>query len=99
MANITNPKSSRDWGIIQKKGKNGELYWYARIIRYDGNGHKRQYVAKADNKRHAKRLRDDLEAKFKSGGEKAIEGDKMQFRKSVNYIRQKDCSSRLSRQS
>lgn len=81
MVNTTNEKSSRDWGIIQKKEKDGNTYFYARIIRIDGNGKKKQYVAKADNKSHARRLRDELQDKYSKRGEKAIEGDKVTFRK------------------
>jgi integrase len=81
MINNTNEKASRDWGIIHKKEKDGKRYWYARIVRYDGNGKKKQYMAKADNKSHARRLRDELEAKYDRRGEKAIEGDKLTFRK------------------
>ncbi len=80
MTNNTIEKSSRDWGIIQKKEKDGSLCWYARITRYDGNGKKKQYTAKADNKSHARRLRDELEEKYNKRGKKAIEGDKMTFR-------------------
>ncbi|MBL8180015.1 MAG: tyrosine-type recombinase/integrase [Blastocatellia bacterium] len=81
MVNTANEKSSRDWGIIQKKEKDGNTYFYARIIRIDGNGKKKQYVAKADNKSHARRLRDELQDKYSRRGEKAIEGDKVTFRK------------------
>lgn len=73
-------KSFRDNGIIQKKDKNGKLVWYARIVRIEGNGKKKQYTAKADSKSHARRLRDELSDKFSERGEKAIEGDKMTFR-------------------
>ena len=89
MANQTNEKASRDWGIIQKKDKDGKLYWYARIIRYDGNGKKKQYVAKADNKTNARKLRDELEDKYNKRGEKAIEGDKMTFRKLADIYKEK----------
>ena len=81
MVNMTSEKSSRDWGIIQKKEKDGKTYFYARIIRIDGNGKKKQYVAKADNKSHARRLRDELQDNYSKRGEKAIEGDKVTFRK------------------
>lgn len=88
MANDTNEKASRDWGIIQKKEK-GSLVWYARIIRFDGNGKKKQYTAKADNKTHARRLRDELDAKYNRRGEKAIEGDKMIFRKLTDLYKER----------
>ncbi len=80
MVTITSEKASRDWGIIKRKEKDGSAFWYARIIRFDGNGKKKQYTAKADNKTHARRLRDELEQKFNERGEMAIEGDKMRFR-------------------
>lgn len=89
MTTTTNTKSSRDWGVIQKKEKDGKLYWYARIIRYDGTGKKKQYLAKADNKTHARRLRDELEEKYSKGGEKAIEGDKLIFRKLAEAYKKK----------
>jgi hypothetical protein len=89
MANNSNEKASRDWGIIQKKEKDGNLYWYARIIRYDGNGKKKQYLRKADNKTHARQLRDDLEEKYNKRGEKAIEGDKLTFRKLVDVYKER----------
>lgn len=89
MSNNTNEKSSRDWGIIQKKEKDGKLYWYARIIRYDGNGKKKQYLKKADNKSHARRLRDDLEEKYSKRGESAITGDKLIFRKLADTYKEK----------
>jgi integrase len=73
-------KSVRDYGIIQKKDKNGNVFWYARIVRIEGNGKKKQYTQKAESKTHARRLRDELSAKFNHRGEKAIEGDKMLFR-------------------
>lgn len=72
-------KSSRDYGIIQKKDKNGKLVWYARIVRIEGNGKKKQYTQKAESKSHARRLRDELTEKFSERGGKAIEGDKMTF--------------------
>lgn len=89
MASVKVSKGSRDWGIIQKKEKDGDLVWYARIIRYDGNGKKKQYVAKADNKSHARRLRDELQDKYSKRGEKAIEGDKLTFRKLADSYKKK----------
>ena len=80
MASETKEKASKDWGIIKKKDNDGNDAFYARIIRYDGNGKKKQYTAKADNKSHARRLRKELEDKYDKRGEKAIEGDKMRFR-------------------
>jgi hypothetical protein len=37
-------------------------------------------ILKADNKTHARTLRNDLEKKYDERGEKAIEGDKLRFR-------------------
>lgn len=73
-------KNLRDNGIIQKKDKNGKVFWYARIVRIEGNGKKKQYTQKAESKSHARRLRNELSNKFGERGEKAIKGDKMLFR-------------------
>jgi integrase len=80
MINNTIEKASRDWGVIKRKEKDGNEVWYARIIRVDGSGKKKQYLRKADNKTHARRLRDELEQQFDERGEMAIAGDKMRFR-------------------
>lgn len=80
MINNTTEKASRDWGVIKRKEKDGNEVWYARIIRVDGSGKKKQYLRKADNKTHARRLRDELEQQFDERGEMAIAGDKMRFR-------------------
>lgn len=80
MINNTAEKASRDWGVIKRKEKDGNEVWYARIIRVDGSGKKKQYLRKADNKTHARRLRDELEQQFDERGEMAIAGDKMRFR-------------------
>jgi integrase len=82
-------KSLRDFGIIQKKEKDGKLHWYARIVRFDGNGKKKQYLAKANNKTHARQLRTELEQKYDQRGERAIEGDRMVFRKFADLYRTK----------
>lgn len=73
-------KNTRDWGIIQKKDKDGNEVWYARITRIEGNGKKKQYTAKAESKSHARRLRDELADKYEDNGERAIDGTKMIFR-------------------
>lgn len=77
--NVPANKASRDWGIIKKRQRDGTEHWYARIIRFDGAGKKKQYTAKADNKSHARRLRDQLQQKFDDRGEMAIDGDRMKF--------------------
>lgn len=83
-------KSSRDWGIIQKKDKDENTIWYARIVRLDGLGNKKQYTAKAESKSHARRLRDELAAKHSDFGERAIEGARMTFREvAENYAERK----------
>ena len=82
-------KSSRDNGIIQKKDKNGKLIWYARIVRTEGNGKKKQYTQKAESKSHARRLRDELNEKFTERGEKAMEGDKLTFRQFADDYRER----------
>jgi integrase len=89
MISDTKEKASRDWGIIQKKGKDGTLNWYARIVRQDGNGKKKQYVEKAENKSHARRLRDSMEERYRKRGEKAIEGDRMTFRKLADLYKER----------
>jgi integrase len=73
-------KSERDYGIIQKKDKNGKVSWYARIVRVEGDGKKKQYTQKAESKSHARRLRDELSENFNDRGERGIEGDKLTFR-------------------
>jgi integrase len=73
-------KSERDYGIIQKKDKNGNVSWYARIVRIEGDGKKKQYTQKAESKSHARRLRDELSDNFNDRGERGIEGDKLTFR-------------------
>ncbi|MBK8302977.1 MAG: hypothetical protein IPK98_06095 [Chloracidobacterium sp.] len=46
-------------------------------------------MAKADNKTHARRLRDELQDKYSKRGEKAIEGDKLTFRKLAETYKEK----------
>ena len=77
--------------IIQKKNKaTGKTEWYARIVRFDGNGQKKQIVEKAESKSHARRLRDELREKYDTRGENAITGDKMLFRELCeHYEREK----------
>ncbi len=83
-------KNSRDWGIIQKKGRDGKPIWYARIIRVDEKGKKKQFTQKADNKSHARRLRDKLAEKHANFGEKILNGEKMTFRQlAENYKKRK----------
>ncbi|MBX7172777.1 MAG: site-specific integrase [Pyrinomonadaceae bacterium] len=82
-------KNSRDYGIIQKKDKNGKISWYARIVRIEGNGEKKQYTQKADSKSHARRLRDELSDNYDKRGKKAIEGDKMTFRELANDYKER----------
>lgn len=77
--NAGETKKSKDEGIIEKS-KNGKMEYYARIVRIDGNGKKRQITQKAESKSQARRLRDELAEKFDSRGENAITGDKMLFR-------------------
>lgn len=74
-------KSINDKGVIQKKNKaTGKLEWYARIVRTEGNGRKKEYTAKAESKSHAKRLREELSEKYNLRGEDAIDGNKLIFR-------------------
>lgn len=85
----TGRKLSRDWGLIRKKLKNGSDVWYARIIRTDATGKKRQFTAKADNKTHARFLRDQLERTYDDRGERAIEGNKLRFRDLADVFEQR----------
>lgn len=73
-------KSGRDYGIIQKKDRFGKLIWYARVVRTEPDGTKKQYTQRADSKSHARRLRDELAGKHKTGGQRAVEGDRITFR-------------------
>lgn len=74
-------KTSGERGIIQKKNKStGKLEWYARIVRTDGEGKRREFAAKAESKSHAKRLREELIEQHSQRGEQAIEGSKLLFR-------------------
>lgn len=73
-------KNTRDWGIIQKKDRDGNAVFYARITRIEGNGKKKQYTARAESKSHARQLRDELTENYRDNGEKAIEGSKITFR-------------------
>lgn len=83
-------KSSSDKGIIQKKNKTtGKLEWYARIVRIEGNGKKKEYTAKAESKSHARRLRDELSTKYGLRGESAIEGNKLNFRQVAEIYKEK----------
>jgi len=66
-------------GVISKKNRDGKVVWYARIVRVDGAGRKRQYTVKADNRTHARRLRDELRQKYADRGESSVEGSKMRF--------------------
>lgn len=86
---ITEKKSARDNGIIQKKNKTTDkLEWYARIVRVDGNGKRKQFTKKAESKSHARRLYDELSETFADRKEKGIEGDKMQFRQLCDVYRE-----------
>jgi integrase len=82
-------KSGRDNGIIQKKNKTtGKLEWYARIVRVDGNGNRKQYTKKAESKSDARRKLDELAETFSERQEKGIEGDKMAFRQLADIYRE-----------
>ncbi len=84
---VAETKRSRDWGLIRKKDRNGVHHWYARIVRIDGQGKKRQFVARADNKSHARRLRDEMEMKFARSGSREIDGDRLTFRELAEHYR------------
>lgn len=83
-------KNPRDWGIIQKKGRDDKPIFYARIIRIDEKGKKKQYTQKADNKSHARQLRDKLSEKYSNFGEQILNGERMTFRElAENYKKRK----------
>lgn len=83
-------KNSRDWGIIQKKGRDDKPIWYARIIRIDEKGKKKQYTQKADNKTNARQLRDKLAEKYTNFGEEILNGERMTFKElAENYKKRK----------
>jgi integrase len=79
-----NPK-----GIFQKKDRNGNMVWYARITRTDGTGKDVQFVKRADSKSHAIRLRKELIETYSERREKGIAGDKMNFRLLAEIYREK----------
>lgn len=83
-------KNPRDWGLIQKKGRDGKPIWYARIIRIDEKGNKKQYTQKGDNKTHARQLRDKLAEKYTNFGEQILNGERMTFKElAENYKKRK----------
>jgi integrase len=83
-------KSINDKGIIQKKNRiTGKLEWYARIVRMEGDGKKKEYTAKAESKSHARRLRDELSEKYSLRGENAITGNKLIFRQVADIYKEK----------
>lgn len=67
-------------GVIVKRDRSGRDILYARIVRIDGSGKKRQFLAKAKNRTEAKQLVKKLESKYSAGGAAAISGDRMTFR-------------------
>lgn len=73
-------KDPRDIGIIQKKDRAGNLIFFARIVRRDGNGKPKQRALRAENKSHARRLLKELKEKYDGKDERAIDGDKITFR-------------------
>ena len=90
MSDKKQKKSVRDLGIIQKKNKTtGKQEWYARIVRVDGNGKKKEYTAKAESKSEARKLRDELAENFDKRGEQSIEGNKLIFRELAEIYREK----------
>lgn len=82
-------KNPRDWGIIQKKDRDDKPIWYARIIRIDEKGNKKQYTQKADNKSHARQLRDKLSQKYSNFGEQILNGERMTFRELAEHYKKR----------
>ncbi|CAN5225012.1 hypothetical protein BH10ACI1_BH10ACI1_31700 [soil metagenome] len=83
-------KNPRDWGLIQKNGRDGKPVWYARIIRIDEKGKKKQYTQRGDNKSHARQLREKLAEKYTNFGEQVLNGERMTFKElAENYKKRK----------
>lgn len=74
------PKDPRDRGIFQRKDVDGNVSWWARIVRVDGNGTPHQYTRRANDKSHARRLKKELEEEHASNGERGLDGARMTFR-------------------
>lgn len=74
------PKDPRDKGIFQRKDVDGNVTWWARIVRVDGNGIPHQYTRRANDKSHARRLKKELEDEHASNGERGLDGARMAFR-------------------
>jgi integrase len=74
------PKDPRDKGIVQRKDTDGNVTWWARIVRVDGNGRPHQYTRRANDKSHARRLKKELENEHASNGERGLDGSRMVFR-------------------
>jgi len=80
------PKDSKDKGIFQRKDASGNVTWWARIVRVDGNGVPRQYTRRANDKNHARRLKRELEDEHDLNGERGLDGARMVFRElAVHY--------------
>jgi integrase len=73
-------KDPKDRGIIHRKDKDGNIAWFARIVRVDGSGKPKQYTVKAESKSDARRKRKELESQHERTGERGIVGSRMTFR-------------------
>lgn len=76
----TKPKDPKDKGIFHRIDADGNITWWARIVRVDGNGTPRQYTRRANDKSHARRLKRELEAEHDTNGERGLDGARMLFR-------------------
>jgi integrase len=84
---VNKPKAPRDKGIFQRKDAEGNITWWARIVRVDGNGTPHQYTRRADDKSHARRLKRELEDEHNSNGERGLDGARMVFRELASYYK------------
>lgn len=73
-------KDPKDKGIFQRKDADGNVTWWARIVRVDGNGMPHQYTRRANDKSHARKLKRELEDEHNSNGERGLDGARMVFR-------------------
>lgn len=67
-------------GLVPKKDRNGNVHWYARIVRTMPDGSKKQYTRKGDDKTHAKRLLRDLEDRYSHSRHEGVQGERLTVR-------------------
>jgi integrase len=81
------PKDPRDKGIFQRKDAEGNVTWWARIVRVDGNGKPHQFTRRANDKSHARRLKRELEDEHDDNGEQGLDGARMVFRELAGHYK------------